>query len=329
MPGHPLVSIQQVSKAFATTLAVDNISFTVRRGETFALLGPNGAGKSTVVRMIIGMLVPDHGSVIWCDENGTPVRLNRSQIGYLPEDRGLYKSEKVGRILKYFAELHGLSSAEATKAANSWLVRLDMQQHAGSKLETLSKGNQQKIQIAAALVHRPKLAVLDEPFSGLDPLNQEMLMTLMSELKDEGTTILLSAHQLNLVERLADQVVLMNRGREVLSGSVPQIKRSAYGGRVIEVEYQSPLLPDDVRSLHDHLDVIEVLPGAAGHIRLLLEANASMPMWLSRLSALGTLENLSSSQLTLHEIYLRALGKPVSPSAKLSSVDQASFQEIA
>ncbi len=286
MPGQPLVSLQQVSKAFATTLAVDNISFTVRHGETFALLGPNGAGKSTVVRMIIGMLVPDHGSVIWCDEKGASVRLDRSQIGYLPEDRGLYKSEKVGRILKYFGELHGLSSGEATQAANSWLARLEMQQHAGSKLETLSKGNQQKIQIAAALVHRPKLAVLDEPFSGLDPLNQEMLMTLMSELKEDGTTILLSAHQLNLVERLADQVVLMNRGREVLSGSVPQIKNSAYGGRVIEVEYQSALPSDDWKSLEADADVIEVHTAAPGHIRLLLEATASMPNWLARLSAL-------------------------------------------
>ncbi len=308
MPGHPLVSLQQVSKAFATTLAVDNISFTVRRGETFALLGPNGAGKSTVVRMIIGMLMPDHGSVIWCDEDGTPTRLKRSEIGYLPEDRGLYKSEKVGRILRYFAELHGLSSREASEAASTWLTRLEMEQHAGSKLETLSKGNQQKIQIAAALVHRPKLAVLDEPFSGLDPLNQEMLMSLMSELKQDGTTILLSAHQLNLVERLADQVVLMNKGREVLSGTVPQIKRSAYGGRVIEVEYEADSLQADLSLLHEDTDVIEIQAVGPNQLRLLLDATASMPTWLERLSALGTLENLSSSQLTLHEIYLRALG---------------------
>lgn len=312
MSHFPIVSLHQVSKTFTTTLAVDNVSLSVQAGQIFALLGPNGAGKSTIVRMIIGMLNPDHGQVLWHDRAGRPTQMDRSQIGYLPEDRGLYKNETVSRILKYFAELRGMPSAQAASAVDEWLTRLDMQQYAKKKLETLSKGNQQKIQIAAALVHGPTFAVLDEPFSGLDPLNQEMLVELISELKAGGMTILLSAHQLNLVERMADEVLLVGRGREVLRGSVPQIKSSSYGGRIIEVEFQSALSANEIESLQQHPDVLEVSQTSLNHLRLLLGATAAIPPWLSRLAAIGTLENLSSSQLSLHDIYLRALGNTAS-----------------
>lgn len=303
----PIVSIDQVSKTFRQTHAVDGISFQILQGQTFALLGPNGAGKSTLVRMILEMLLPDHGSIRWFDPAGNAVGLERSRIGYLPEDRGLYKSEPVGRILSYFGELHGMSPQAARESANGWLERLQMTQHLKAKLETLSKGNQQKIQIAAALVHHPQLAILDEPFSGLDPLNQEMLVGLLDELKAEGVTILLSAHQLNLVERMADRVLLMNRGREVLSGSIAQIQASHYGGRVLEVEYKKAIDNSTLERLRQRPDVVELHQNATSHLRLLLANSASFSDWLAELANLGSIDQLNSSQLGLHEIYLRAL----------------------
>ncbi len=325
MAQSPLVSFHQVSKSYATVHAVDNISFQVGRGEIFALLGPNGAGKSTVVRMLIGMLRPDHGSVVWHDAQGHPVLVDRSLIGYLPEDRGLYKSEPVGRILSYFGQLRGMSTAESRSATAWWLERLGLEGHAKTKLDALSKGNQQKVQIAAALVHSPTLAVLDEPFSGLDPLNQELLVELINELQANGTTILLSAHQLNLVERLADHVLLMDHGREVLSGTVPQIKQSAYGGRVLEMEFSRQVDLSQLDDLETHADVLEIQARQGHRLRILLRGTASIPDWIQQLSQLGPLENLNSSPLSLHDIYLRALASRTARSVSQTKQPEGAF----
>lgn len=227
---HVHVRVQNVGKSFRTVRAVDDVSFDVQHGEIFALLGPNGAGKSTLIRMMIGMLPPDEGTIQWFDRNGQVTHMNASQIGYLPEDRGLYRDQKVHLILEYFGQLRGMSRAQSRIAASEWAERLEVAQYLKQKLETLSKGNQQKVQIASALLHSPTLALLDEPFSGLDPLNQELMLKLIRFLRDRGTTVVLSAHQLDLVERLADRVFLLAHGKHVLSGTVSELKANVHDG---------------------------------------------------------------------------------------------------
>ncbi len=220
-PSAPFLSIQDVEKTYATVRAVAGVSLDVSTGEIVALLGPNGAGKTTLLRMLVGITRPDRGRIIWeGDEAAAPTP---GLLGYLPEDRGLYHDVPIHRTLSYFARLRGVPRAEATALAQQWLERFELKDRAGEKLAALSKGNQQKVQFAAAVLHRPRFAILDEPFSGLDPLNQELFLDLVRELRDGGSTILFSAHQLALVERIADRVFVMHRGRELLHGTVGQL----------------------------------------------------------------------------------------------------------
>jgi len=213
---HPFLSIQSVEKTYATVRAVAGISLDVAPGEIVALLGPNGAGKTTLLRMLVGITRPDRGRILWEGTEATPAP---GTLGYLPEDRGLYQDVPIHRTLSYFARLRGIPGAEAQRLAAEWLARLELADRAGEKLAALSKGNQQKVQFAAAVLHRPRFAILDEPFSGLDPLNQELFLDLVRGLRDAGTTVLFSAHQMPLVERLADRVFVMHRGRELLHGT--------------------------------------------------------------------------------------------------------------
>lgn len=211
----PLLQVQSVEKRYATVVAVNGISLDIAPGEIVALLGPNGAGKSTLIRMLVGITRPDRGQILW---DGEAARLAPAQLGFLPEDRGLYQDVPIGRTLSYFARLRGVGAAEAERMAAQWLARFELADRAGEKLGALSKGNQQKVQFAAAVLHGPRFAILDEPFSGLDPLNQELFLDLVRGLRDNGTTVLFSAHQMALVERLADRVFVMHRGRELLHG---------------------------------------------------------------------------------------------------------------
>lgn len=215
------LSIQSVEKRYATVHAVAGISFDVAPGEIVALLGPNGAGKSTLLRMLVGITRPDSGRILW---NGAElVALPPADVGYLPEDRGLYQDVSIQKTLTYFARLRGVEASEAERMATEWLTRFELADRAGEKLGAFSKGNQQKVQFAAAVLHRPKFAILDEPFSGLDPINQEIFLDLVRGLRDSGTTVLFSAHQMSLVERLADRVFVMHRGRELLHGATSDL----------------------------------------------------------------------------------------------------------
>ena len=256
---HPLAVAQGVGKSFGSIRAVDQLSFEIHPQQIFSLLGPNGAGKSTLVRMLIGMLPPDEGTFVWRNSSGSIVPLERAKIGYLPEDRGLYKDQPVAATLEYFAALRGLNRVESRKVSQMWIERLGLTQYAKSKLETLSKGNQQKVQIASAVLHRPALLVLDEPFSGLDPINQELMVNLIREIRSEGTTVLLSAHQLNLIERLADHVMIIAKGRQVLSGTVGEICQGPYGGKTLRVEFEQPIPESLVGDLRADKEVRSVL----------------------------------------------------------------------
>lgn len=216
----PILSIQRVEKAYTSVRAVAGISLDIAAGEIVALLGPNGAGKTTLLRMLVGITRPDTGTITW---DGGRATLAPADIGYLPEDRGLYPDVPIVRTLAYFARLRGLAPSAADAAAREWLGRFELAERGGERLSALSKGNQQKVQFAAAVLHRPRVAILDEPFSGLDPVNQEIFLDLVRALRDAGATILFSAHQMALVERLADRVFVMHRGRELLHGPTREL----------------------------------------------------------------------------------------------------------
>lgn len=220
-----LVRVAGITKTFAGRRAVDDLSFDVVAGEVFSLLGPNGAGKTTTVRMLIGVIRPDEGRISVSLNGATTSTLPPALTAYLPEDRGLYREIPVLRTLVYFGQLRGLEKADATKRALDWLEKVNLLDRKNDRVDALSKGNQQRVQLIASIIHQPQLAILDEPFTGLDPLSQEFFLSLVSELRATGTTIILCAHQMDLVERVADRVLLMNKGREILSGRIDELHK--------------------------------------------------------------------------------------------------------
>jgi len=225
------LKIESIVKSFGTFLANDNVSFGVERGRIFGLLGPNGAGKTTLIRMITNIIVPDSGTITIDGNVVSPQQQN--VIGYLPEERGLYKKLKVGEQLTYFGRLKGLSATESLRRGLWWLDQLDASGWENKKVQELSKGMQQKVQFIATVLHEPTLLILDEPFSGLDPINSDLLIRVVKQLQEKGTTILLSTHQMDQVERLCDDIVLINKGRIVLDGTVSDVKRRFRSDRVI------------------------------------------------------------------------------------------------
>jgi ABC-2 type transport system ATP-binding protein len=217
------ISLTSVRKAFDSLVAVDDVSLDVHQGEIFGLLGPNGAGKTTLIRIIMDIIRPDAGTVEVLGHHLADE--DKRRIGYLPEERGLYTRQRVSAVLEYFACLKGLDGPQARRNALAWLERLDMADVKDKKVGELSKGNQQKIQLISAVVADPEIIVLDEPFSGLDPINARIVMTLIRELAAAGKTVLLSAHQMGLVETLCQRVFMINKGRRVLYGDLDEIKR--------------------------------------------------------------------------------------------------------
>jgi ABC-2 type transport system ATP-binding protein len=228
------VVFKEVTKRFDTLTAVDNLSLQIREGAVFGLLGPNGAGKTTSLRMIMQVLIPDEGSI---QVLGEPVsQRSQDRIGYLPEERGLYAKMKVGEHLRFLGALKGLSEAEAMKRARSWLERLELSEWTVKKVQDLSKGMQQKVQFIATVIHKPALLILDEPFAGLDPVNASLIKDIMLELRQQGSTIILSTHRMEQVEMMCDAICLVNKGRNVLSGELRAIKQS-YGKNTLRIEY--------------------------------------------------------------------------------------------
>jgi ABC-2 type transport system ATP-binding protein len=221
------LELTELRRRFGDTIALDGLSFTVPRGEVFGFLGPNGAGKTTAMRAIVGVQALDGGAVRW---NGAPIdQAARRRIGYMPEERGLYPSMRVAEQLEYLARLHGLSRARAVSAARYWCDRLGLPGREQEKIESLSLGNQQRVQLAAALVHEPELLVLDEPFSGLDPAGVDAMSEVLTERAAAGVTMLFSSHQLDLVEHLCTSVAIIDRGALVAHGTVDEL---AEGGQL-------------------------------------------------------------------------------------------------
>ena len=228
------IVLENVTKAYESLTAVNNVNLRVRQGAILGLLGPNGAGKTTTIRMIMNILAADEGTI---HVLGRPVsEETRDSIGYLPEERGLYPRMQVRALIIFLAALHGLTEAEADRRAREWLARFELSDWSEKRMVDLSKGMQQKVQFITSVIHKPPLVILDEPFSGLDPVNAVTIKDVMLELRDQGSTIILSTHRMEQVEKMCDSICLINHGQNVLDGELRAIKQS-YGKNTAHIEF--------------------------------------------------------------------------------------------
>lgn len=237
-----ILELQHVQKHYATHKAVDDISFSIQQGQIFGLLGPNGAGKTTLLRMITGILYPDQGTVLFNGQKFDPMK-DVGQIGYMPEERGLYKKMKIGEQAVYLAQLKGLSRSEAMSKIKYWFQKLEMESWWNKKVEDLSKGMSQKLQFVTTVLHEPKLIILDEPFSGLDPLNANLIKEEIHDLAKKGSTIIFSTHRMEQVEEICDHIVLVNLGKKILDGTVNGVKQE-YKENLFSVSFEQQVQPE-------------------------------------------------------------------------------------
>ena len=235
-----LLQLENVHKQFGDFVAVSDISFSIKKGSIYGLLGPNGAGKTTTLRMIMDIIAPDAGSITFSDNRHIRDFLN--QIGYLPEERGLYRKMKVRDVILFIAELKGLYKQQALGEIERWLEKMQLSEWGNKRIDELSKGMAQKIQFITTVIHKPELIILDEPFSGLDPINMTLLKDLMLELRDNGSTIIFSTHVMEQVEKLCDHICLIHQGKVLLEGELRTVKQT-FGKNSIEIEYLGSLEP--------------------------------------------------------------------------------------
>jgi len=262
----PILELQNLRKYFATQKAVDDISLTIEKGQIFGLLGPNGAGKTTLIRMITGIFYPDQGEIIFDGKKFDPLN-DIVHIGYMPEERGLYKKMKIGEQALYLAQLKGLSKHDATTKIKEWFTRLDMDSWWNKKVEDLSKGMSQKLQFVTTVLHNPKLIILDEPFSGLDPVNANLIKDEIYNLAKGGATIIFSTHRMEQVEEICDHIALVNKGQKMLDGTVKDIKHN-YKENLFRVSFSNKLMAEhlaihlfQVKEKNEHEVVIKLDPG--------------------------------------------------------------------
>ena len=253
-----MLSIRNIVKQYANHRALDDVSIEIEHGKIFGLLGPNGAGKTSLIRIINQITAPDSGEVFINGEKLNPSHI--SKIGYLPEERGLYKKMEIGDQMLYLAQLKGMSKEDATRKIKFWFEKMEMQTWWNKKVEDLSKGMQQKVQFVATVVHEPELIILDEPFSGFDPVNAEIITQEILELNKKGATIIFSTHRMESVEKLCDHIALIHKSRKILDGGVQQIKNS-YRNNSYKIEYQSNgsdiSLNDELFELTDQKETAE------------------------------------------------------------------------
>lgn len=294
-----MLRLSNLHKRYGDVAALDGCSFDLDRGQLLGFLGPNGAGKTTAMRSVFGLVGPDEGTVTWDDEPIGPDQ--RLRFGYMPEQRGLYPRMKVHDQLVYFGRLHGLSRDAAGAASQHWLHALGLADRAQSRLEELSHGNQQRIQLAAALVHDPVLLVLDEPFSGLDPLGVETMADLLRTLATEGVAVMFSSHQLDLVEDLCEEVVIINRGSIVLEGAVRSL-RTASSRRYLDVELRT-----GTSTWADDLEGTEVVERSGARIRLAASDDVDLTLLVGRAVAAGEVTQFSFEPPSLSEVFREAV----------------------
>lgn len=294
-----LLDVQDICKTFGNFKAVDSVRFKVEPGKIYGLLGPNGAGKTTTIRMIMNILIPDSGTISLFDQ---PISdKTKSRIGYLPEERGIFQKMKVRELLTFFTELHGLPAAQGKKLAAEWLEKLELSAWADKKVEELSKGMQQKLQFASTILHNPELIILDEPFSGLDPVNVNLIKDIMLEIKESGKTIIFSTHMMEAAEKLCDDILMIQNGVKVLDGPINQI-REQYGKHSLRLEYSGDVRfiqkSKAVKSIHDYSNSAEIE----------LHNGFSVNDLLQDLLPKIQIHSLVSRQSSLNEIFLQLAG---------------------
>jgi ABC-2 type transport system ATP-binding protein len=302
-----MIQFNSVTKSFSSVRAVDGLDFDVKPGEIFALLGPNGAGKTSSVRMIMGLMKPDSGLITFASELMDDDQVDRRRLGYLPEERGLYQEASVTAILRYLAALRGCRGRDTESRIQQWLERVDLTERAEEKVSSLSKGNQQKVQFIASILHQPRLAILDEPFAGLDPINQERMCAWIRELRDEGMTIMLSAHQLQLIEQIADRILLLHRGRRRLCGTLAEIRSATRAATRLKVRYEGPV---EVQHLESVVGIDTLTQPVEDCVEIVLAEGAELNDVLTALSSAGRLQGLETLTPSLHDIFISRFDQP-------------------
>ncbi len=297
------ISVRNVSKYFGDFMAVNDLSLEVAPGSIFGLLGPNGAGKTTTIRMIVNITVPDKGDVLLFGEKMSAKLQER--VGYLPEDRGLYKKMPVGEQLLFFATLKGVPKAKAAKLLDEWLERMSLTEWKNKKWEELSKGMQQKIQFVSTILHDPDLVILDEPFSGLDPINSNLLKEIVQEMKARNKTIIFSTHLMEQAEQMCDSICLVNRGRAIISGEMRAVKHDFMRGMS---ERKIALEAENVNGVLDDQTLIKHVTQRNHHLELTLQETADAQEILRRLVAAGTtIQRFEMVAPTLNEIFIESV----------------------
>ncbi|MGY2002070.1 ABC transporter ATP-binding protein [Blastococcus sp. SYSU DS1024] len=297
-----MLEFDGLHKSFGAVRVLDGVGFTVAPGSMFGFCGSNGAGKTTTMRVAMGLVRPDAGEVRW---QGRPLdQESRRRVGYMPEERGLYPKMKVGEQVTYFGRLHGMDSAAATRAADEWVERLGLGPRSGDAVEKLSLGNQQRVQLAAALVSRPEVLILDEPFSGLDPIGVDSLAEALLDQARAGVPVVFSSHQLDLVERLCDSVGILARGRMVATGTVDELRRRE-AGRLLRV-----VVPDAAPGWAAALPGVRVVSEQAGDTLLELAPDADDQAVLAAALRTGRVAHFAWQQPTLVELFRGAVAAP-------------------
>ncbi|UTR13240.1 ATP-binding cassette domain-containing protein [Salipaludibacillus sp. LMS25] len=290
-----VLSVEGLGKKFKSTQAIKDISFHVNKGEIMAILGPNGAGKSTTIRNIMGIMYPDEGTITF--HNHQKKDLPRHSIGYLPEERGLYKNVNVMDVLLYFAELKDYPVKKAKERALTYLKKLGLEGKEKSSVEELSKGMAQKVQLIASIIHEPELLILDEPFSGLDPVSQELFKEEIIALAAKGTAILLSSHQMNLVEELCDRLYMINRGRKVIYGTMDDVKEQY-------ANFKCTIKGANERSLLETIPNVQRIEHTEGRSVLYLEGDVDASQWIQQLPQTLSIQEMAIDRVSLHEIFI-------------------------
>jgi len=292
-----ILEVKNISKSFASLKAVDNISFSIDEGDILGVLGPNGAGKTTTIRMIMNIIVPDSGTVNLLN---SAQRSSTNLIGYLPEERGIYRKMKLINVLLFLAKLKEMKMSEAVKQIDYWLERLDLMEWKKKKIEELSKGMQQKLQFIATILHKPKLLILDEPFLGLDPINTKLIKEIILELKANGTTIIFSTHQMESAEKLCNKIMLINKGKKILSGKTGEVKES-FGKRNIHLEYEGK---DDFLN---NSNLIKKFDNFGNYVEIQLKENVSSQDFLKDIIPVIQIRKFEIEEPSLNDIFIETV----------------------
>ena len=294
-----VIKVENISKTFAALKAVDQVSFEIEEGVSFGLLGPNGAGKTTTIRMITNIIIPDSGRVSVMGNGDLKTAAN--YLGYLPEERGMYRKMKVGEVLLFLTALKEMNKSEAKKEIDYWLERLELMDWKKKKVEELSKGMQQKLQFIGTILHKPKLLILDEPFMGLDPINTNLIKNILLELKEKGTTIIFSTHLMESAEKLCDEIFLINKGRNVLSGKLGEVKKR-FGKENVIIEFEGK---DDFLK---QSDLIKNFDNYGNYVEVQLKKDADAQILLQEAMKMARIRKFEIKEPSLHDIFIETVG---------------------